>query len=63
MMQEPARLPPEVGCEQCAGHTELVFAETQPFLSDVIQLSAQRMALTGQTQQAVAAYAYVRVKG
>jgi len=41
----------------------LVFAETQPFLSDVIQLSAQRMALTGQTQQAVAAYAYVRVKG
>ena len=34
----------------------------QPFLSDVIQLSAQRMAVMGQTRQAVASYAYVMVK-
>ena len=34
----------------------------QPRLSDVIQLSAQRVAVIGQTQQAVASYAYVMVK-
>lgn len=34
----------------------------QPCLSDVIQLSAQRMAVMGQTRQAVASYAYVMVK-
>jgi hypothetical protein len=34
----------------------------RPFLSDVIQLSAQRMALAGQTRQAVAPYGYVVVK-
>jgi len=34
----------------------------QPFLSDVIQLSAQRMAVMGQTGQPVASYAYVMVK-
>ncbi len=34
----------------------------QPFLSDVIQLSAQRMAVMGQTGQAVASYGYVMVK-
>jgi CRISPR-associated exonuclease Cas4 len=34
----------------------------QPCLSDVIQLSAQRMAVMGQTRQAVAPYAYVMVK-
>ena len=34
----------------------------QPCLSDVIQLSAQRVALMGQTRQAVASYAYVMVK-
>lgn len=34
----------------------------QPCLSDVIQLSAQRMAMMGQTCQAVASYAYVMVK-
>jgi CRISPR/Cas system-associated exonuclease Cas4 (RecB family) len=34
----------------------------QPCLSDVIQLSAQRMAVMGQTRQAVATYAYVMVK-
>ncbi len=34
----------------------------QPSLSDVIQLSAQRMAVMGQTHQAVASYAYVMVK-
>lgn len=34
----------------------------QPFLSDVIQLSAQRMAVMGQTRQAVASHAYVMVK-
>ena len=34
----------------------------QPCLSDVIQLSAQRMAVMGQTHQAVAPYAYVVVK-
>jgi CRISPR-associated exonuclease Cas4 len=34
----------------------------QPCLSDVIQLSAQRMALMGKTGQAVASYGYVMVK-
>lgn len=34
----------------------------QPCLSDVIQLSAQRMAVMGQTRQAVASYAYVMLK-
>jgi len=34
----------------------------QPCLSDVIQLSAQRMAVMGQTGQAVASHAYVMVK-
>jgi len=34
----------------------------QPRLSDVIQLSAQRVAVIGQTRQAVASYAYVMVK-
>ncbi len=34
----------------------------QPCLSDVIQLSAQRMAVMGQTRQAVASYAYVMAK-
>jgi len=34
----------------------------RPFRSDVIQLSAQRMALAGQTHQTVAPYAYVVVK-
>ena len=34
----------------------------RPFLSDVIQLSAQRMALAGQTGQVVAPYGYVVVK-
>lgn len=34
----------------------------QPSLSDVIQLSAQRVAVMGQTHQAVASYAYVMVK-
>ena len=34
----------------------------QPCLSDVIQLSAQRVALMGQTRQAVASYAYVMIK-
>ena len=34
----------------------------RPFLSDVIQLSAQRMAVMGQTRQPVATYAYVMVK-
>ena len=34
----------------------------QPFLSDVIQLSAQRVAVMGQTHQAVVPYAYVMVK-
>ena len=34
----------------------------QPCLSDVIQLSAQRVAVMGQTQQIVASYAYVMVK-
>ena len=34
----------------------------QPCLSDVIQLSAQRVAVMGQTHQAVAPYAYVMVK-
>ena len=34
----------------------------QPFLSDVIQLSAQRMAVMGQTGQSVASYGYVIVK-
>lgn len=34
----------------------------QPCLSDVIQLSAQRVAVMGQTGQAVAPYAYVMVK-
>ena len=34
----------------------------QPFLSDVIQLSAQKMAVTGQTGQSVASYGYVMVK-
>jgi len=34
----------------------------QPFLSDVIQLSAQRMAVMGQTGQSVASYGYVLVK-
>ena len=34
----------------------------RPFLSDVIQLSAQRLAMEGQTRQAVAPYGYVVVK-
>ena len=34
----------------------------QPCLSDVIQLSAQRVAVMGQTHQAVVPYAYVMVK-
>ncbi|WP_068635368.1 PD-(D/E)XK nuclease family protein [Thauera butanivorans] len=34
----------------------------RPFLSDVIQLSAQRMAVIGQTGQSVASYGYVLVK-
>jgi CRISPR-associated exonuclease Cas4 len=34
----------------------------QPFLSDVIQLSAQKMAVVGQTGQTVASYGYVMVK-
>ena len=34
----------------------------QPFLSDVIQLSVQRMTVMGQTGQSVAAYGYVMVK-
>ena len=34
----------------------------QPCLSDVIQLSAQRMAVMGQTGQSVALYGYVMVK-
>ena len=34
----------------------------QPFLSDVIQLSTQRMAVMGQTGQSVASYGYVMVK-
>ena len=34
----------------------------QPCLSDVIQLSAQRVAVMGQTRQAVASYAYVMIK-
>ncbi|MDE2299665.1 MAG: PD-(D/E)XK nuclease family protein [Burkholderiales bacterium] len=34
----------------------------QPFLSDVVQLSAQRLALEGQTRQAVAPYGYVVIK-
>ena len=34
----------------------------QPFLSDVIQLSAQRLAVMGQTGQSVASYGYVMVK-
>ena len=34
----------------------------EPFLSDVIQLSAQRMAVMGQTGQSVAPYGYVMVK-
>ncbi len=34
----------------------------RPFLSDVIQLSAQRIAVAGQTRQAVAPYGYVVVK-
>lgn len=34
----------------------------QPLLSDVIQLSAQRMAVMGQTGQVVAPYGYVTVK-
>ena len=34
----------------------------QPCLSDVIQLSAQRMAVVGQTGKSVASYGYVMVK-
>ena len=34
----------------------------QPYISDVIQLSAQKVAVMGQTGQAVAPYAYVMVK-
>ncbi len=34
----------------------------QPSLSDVIQLSAQRLAVMGQTRQVVASHAYVMVK-
>ncbi len=34
----------------------------QPSLSDVIQLSAQRVAVMGQTKQIVACYAYIMVK-
>lgn len=34
----------------------------RPLLSDVIQLSGQRVALMGQTGQAVASYAYVMIK-
>lgn len=34
----------------------------QLFLSDVIQLSAQRLAVMGQTGQSVASYGYVMVK-
>lgn len=34
----------------------------QPSLSDVIQLSAQRLAMTRQTRQVVASHAYVMVK-
>ena len=34
----------------------------QPFLSDVIQLSAQRMAVIGQTGHSVASHGYVMVK-
>ena len=34
----------------------------QPLLSDLIQLSAQRVALVGQTGQNVASYAYVMIK-
>ena len=34
----------------------------RPFLSDVIQLSAQRMAVMGQSGQSVASYGYVMVK-
>ena len=34
----------------------------QPCLSDVIQLSAQRVAVMGRTRQAVASYAFVMVK-
>ena len=34
----------------------------QSFLSDVIQLSAQRMVVMGQTRQAVVSYGYVMVK-
>ena len=34
----------------------------QPFLTDVIQLSAQRLAVMGQTGQSVASYGYVMVK-
>lgn len=34
----------------------------QPCLSDVIQMSAQRVAVMGQTGQAVASYGYVMVK-
>ena len=34
----------------------------QPFLSDVIQLSAQKIAVMGQTGQSVASYGYVMVK-
>ena len=34
----------------------------QPLLSDVIQLSAQRMTVMGQTGQTVASYGYVTVK-
>ncbi len=37
-------------------------SSNQPFLSDVIQLSAQRMAVMGQTGQSVASYGYVMVK-
>lgn len=36
--------------------------KNRPFLSDLIQLSAQRTAMIGQTRQAVASYAYVIVK-
>jgi hypothetical protein len=34
----------------------------RPLLSDVIQLSVQRMAVEGQTRQAVASHGYVVVK-
>ncbi len=37
-------------------------SSNQPFLSDVIQLSAQRLAVMGQTGRLVASYGYVMVK-